>query len=113
MADYHSLLMRAVANLPSAATPATRQAIYGRARKDLLEQLRSLRPPLPESDIGREESALDAAIAQIEAGFGPQEEGAPSVAPSSAEGSESPQSAGKTTAAVTPPSPKPATPNAP
>ena len=74
MADYHSLLMRAVANLPSAATPATRQAIYGRARKALLEQLRSLRPPLPESDIGREERALDAAIAQIEARFGPQEE---------------------------------------
>ena len=56
MADYHSLLMRAVANLPSAGTPATRQAIYGRARKALLEQLRSLRPPLPESDIGREET---------------------------------------------------------
>ena len=51
MADYHSLLMRAVGNLPSAGTPATRQAIYSRARKALLEQLRSLRPPLPESDI--------------------------------------------------------------
>ena len=55
MADYHSLLMRAVANLPNAGTPATRGAIYGRARKALLEQLRSLRPPLPESDITREE----------------------------------------------------------
>ncbi len=73
MADYHSLLMRAVANLPNAGAPATRKAIYGRARKALLEQLRSLRPPLPESDIGREESALDAAIAQIEARFGSPE----------------------------------------
>ena len=71
MADYHSLLMRAVANLPSAGTPATREAIYDRARKALLEQLRSLRPPLPESDIAREANALDAAIAQIEAKYGP------------------------------------------
>ncbi len=113
MADYHSLLTRAVANLPSAGTPATRQAIYGRARKALLEQLRSLRPPLPESDIGREESALDAAIAQIEARFGPQEEGAPSVAPSPAAGPPSPPSASKTTADALSPSPKPASPNAP
>ena len=113
MADYHSLLMRAVGNLPSAGTPATRQAIYSRARKALLEQLRSLRPPLPESDIAREETALDAAIAQIEADFAPQEEGAPSVAPSPAAESSSPQSAGKTTTAAGSPSPKPATPNAP
>ena len=66
MADYHSLLMRAVANLPKSGTPATRGAIYERARKALLEQLRGLRPPLPESDITREETALDAAIAEIE-----------------------------------------------
>ena len=70
MADYHSLLTRAVANLPSGGTPATREAIYVRARKALIEQLRSLRPPLPESDIAREANALDAAIAQIEARFG-------------------------------------------
>ena len=50
MADYHSLLMRAVANLPNSGTPATRGAIYERARKALLDQLRSLRPPLPESE---------------------------------------------------------------
>jgi hypothetical protein len=73
MADYHSLLMRAVANLPNAGTPASRGAIYERARKALLEQLRSLRPPLPESDITREETALDAAIAEIEERYGPQE----------------------------------------
>ena len=75
MADYHSLLMRAVANLPSAATPATRQAIYGRARKALLEQLRSLRPPLPESDIGREERALDAATPKSRRGSGRKKNG--------------------------------------
>jgi hypothetical protein len=91
MADYHSLLMRAVANLPNAGTPASRGAIYERARKALLEQLRSLRPPLPESDITREETALDAAIAEIEERYGPQEsplafpdEPAPTLNPSPA-----------------------------
>ena len=77
MADYHSLLTRAVANLPSGGTPATREAIYVRARKALIEQLRSLRPPLPESDIAREENALDAAIAKIEANFTPQQAARP------------------------------------
>jgi hypothetical protein len=70
MADYQSLLTRAVANLPSGSSAATRQAIYDRARKALLTQLRTLRPPLPESDITREENALNQAIAQVEAKFG-------------------------------------------
>ena len=81
MADYHSLLMRAVANLPNAGTSATRGAIYERARKALVEQLRSLRPPLPESDITREESALDAAIAAIEERYGPQDPAPPLASP--------------------------------
>ena len=50
MADYQSLLTRAVANLPPTSAPAARAAIYERARKALVTQLRSLRPPLPESD---------------------------------------------------------------
>jgi hypothetical protein len=70
MADYQSLLTRAVANLPDMSSAATRQAIYDRARKALLTQLRTLRPPLPESDIAREEKALDQAIALVEAKFG-------------------------------------------
>ncbi|MGB3580203.1 MAG: hypothetical protein WBA40_03660, partial [Roseiarcus sp.] len=111
MADYHSLLTRAVANLPNGGTPATREAIYVRARKALIEQLRSLRPPLPESDIAREANALDAAIAQIEARYG-----SPYVAPSSAPSlpaapSTSPPS-GKPGASP-PPSPKPGAPTAP
>jgi hypothetical protein len=84
MADYHSLLSRAVANLPNAGTPATRGAIYGRARKALLEQLRSLRPPLPESDIAREEKALDAAIAEIEGRYGSEDGAQPSASPGAA-----------------------------
>ncbi len=103
MADYHSLLTRAVANLPSGGTPATREAIYVRARKALIEQLRSLRPPLPESDIAREANALDAAIAQIEARYGPQP-AAPSSTP--------PPPGGKPGAAPSPSS-KPAAPTAP
>ena len=59
MADYQSLLTRAVANLPSSSPAAARQAIYDRARKALVTQLRTLRPPLPESDITREENALE------------------------------------------------------
>jgi hypothetical protein len=112
MADYHSLLMRAVANLPSAGTPATREAIYVRARKALIEQLRSLRPPLPESDIAREANALDAAIAQIEAKYGPQYAAASSTPVPPAASSPSP-SGGKPGAAAPPPSPKPAAPPQP
>ena len=37
MADYQSLLTRAVANLPPSSTPAARQAIYDRARKALVD----------------------------------------------------------------------------
>ena len=69
MADYQSLLTRAVANLPNASAAAARQAIYDRARTALVNQLRSLHPPLPDSDIEREERALDKAIAQVELQF--------------------------------------------
>ena len=102
MADYHSLLMRAVANLPNSGTPATRGAIYERARKALLEQLRSLRPPLPESDITREETALDAAIAEIEDRYGPQDPAPPLASPP-----PTPPVAGKPVAAPRPAPPPP------
>ena len=102
MADYHSLLMRAVANLPNAGTPASRGAIYERARKALLEQLRSLRPPLPEGDITREETALDAAIAEIEERYGPQDPAPPLASPPTIA-----PIAGKPVAAPRPASPPP------
>src|SRR5271154_6848089 len=108
MADYHSLLTRAVANLPSGGTPATREAIYVRARKALIEQLRSLRPPLPESDIAREANALDAAIAQIEARYGSQY-----VAPSSASTPPAAPSTSPPGGSRAGASPKPAPPTAP
>jgi len=66
MADYYSLLSRAVTNLPKSSPASTRKAIYDRARKALTNQLRSLKPQLPESDIAREERALDDAVARLE-----------------------------------------------
>ena len=65
MADYYSLLARAVGNLPQ-STPETRRAIYERARAALLGQLRGLVPPPPDADIARESAALDGAVARLE-----------------------------------------------
>ena len=65
MADYYPLLSKAVFGLKT-STPETRGAIYERARKALLNQLRNLQPPAPEAAIEREARALDEAIARIE-----------------------------------------------
>jgi hypothetical protein len=103
MADYQSLLNRAVDNLPNAGVAAARQAIYDRARAALVTQLRSLRPPLPDSDIEREERALDKAIAQVEQQF-EATDALPEAATET--GSASPQPSAPNRAAV-PPAPKP------
>ena len=65
MADYHSLIARAVAALPQ-STPDTRQAVYERARKALFNQLRGIQPPVAEADIAAEGRALEDAIQQVE-----------------------------------------------
>lgn len=65
MADYYPLLAKAVAGLPD-STEETRRAIYERARKALLGQLRKIEPPIAEGDIARENSALDESIARLE-----------------------------------------------
>ncbi len=65
MADYHSLIARAVAALPQ-STPDARQAVYERARKALYNQLRGIQPPVAEDDIAAEGRALDEAIARVE-----------------------------------------------
>ena len=109
MADYQSLLTRAVANLPSTSTAATRQAIYDRARKALLTQLRTLRPPLPESDIEREEKALDRAIATVEAKFGSQD----AVAAEPVSGAPRPAAQASAPAPRAAGAPKPASPSSP
>jgi hypothetical protein len=74
MADYYSLISRAISALPQ-QRPDTRQAVYGRARKALQSQLRSIQPPVPEADIAAEGRALEEAIARLElelASKGPQ-----------------------------------------
>src|SRR5580698_11485864 len=72
MADYYPLLAKALANLPNRSAPASRRAIYERARKALIGQLRSIQPPMPEGDIANEDAALDQAIARLEAEYGAQ-----------------------------------------
>ncbi|WP_374548043.1 hypothetical protein [Rhodoblastus sp.] len=65
MADYYPLLAKAISGLKN-ATPETRTAIYDRARKALLGQLRAMQPPAPEAAIEREAKALEEAIARLE-----------------------------------------------
>ena len=84
MAEYYPLLAKAVASLPD-PTPEARQAIYDRARRALLGQLRNLQPPVPEADVERESASLDQAVAKLEAEFGGQ--------PSAAQTEEPPASA--------------------
>jgi hypothetical protein len=68
MAEYYPLLAKAVSGLPD-STPAMRHAVYERARKALLGQLRALQPPVPEADIDKESQALDVAVARLEAEY--------------------------------------------
>ncbi|MGJ0509683.1 MAG: hypothetical protein ACR652_21670 [Methylocystis sp.] len=65
MADYYSLISRAISALPG-QTPDTRQGVYERARKALVNQLRSIQPPVAEADIAAESRALEEAIARLE-----------------------------------------------
>jgi hypothetical protein len=65
MADYYSLLARAVGALPQSG-PEARYVVYERARKALFNQLRSIQPAVAEADIAAEGRALDEAIARIE-----------------------------------------------
>ena len=65
MADYYQLIARAVNTLPN-NSPETRDAIYERARRALVKQLRVLEPPVSEEDIERETKSLEEAIAQLE-----------------------------------------------
>lgn len=65
MADYYSLLSRAIAALPQSA-PDSRQTVYERARKALFNQLRNIQPPVADADIAAEGRALDEAIARLE-----------------------------------------------
>jgi hypothetical protein len=65
MADYYPLISRAVAGLEK-NTGEGRRALYERARKALVDQLRGVDPPLSETDITRERLALEESIRKVE-----------------------------------------------
>jgi hypothetical protein len=64
-ADYYPLIFQAVSRLDS-NTAETRGRIYDRARAAMLVQLRGSIPSLTESDIGREQLALEESIKKAE-----------------------------------------------
>jgi hypothetical protein len=63
MADYYSLLARAVSRLPS-NTDEARRAIYERARTALRESSRTLE--ISEAELANAQAALEAAIRRVE-----------------------------------------------
>ena len=66
MADYYPLIARAIAGLDPSAPGESRRALYERARAALIAQLRSVQPPLSESEITRERLALEEAVRKVE-----------------------------------------------
>src|ERR1700716_1588321 len=66
MADYYPLIARAIAGLDPSAPGESRRALYERARAALIAQLRSVDPPLSESEITRERLSLEEAVRQVE-----------------------------------------------
>ena len=66
MANYYPLIAKAVAGLEN-NTGESRRILYERARNALMTQLRSVTPPLSESDITRERLALEEGIRKVEA----------------------------------------------
>jgi len=68
MADYYPLIARAVGTL-NPNTPEQRRALYDRARRTLVDQLRINDPTLTQTDVKAESAALDAAIQRVERDF--------------------------------------------
>src|SRR6202040_1704072 len=66
MADYYPLIARAIAGLDPSAPGESRRALYERARAALVAQLRSVEPPLSESEVTRERLSLEEAVRKIE-----------------------------------------------
>src|SRR5207253_2042908 len=66
MADYYPLIARAISGLDPSAPGESRRALYERARSALIAQLRSVQPPLSESEITRERLSLEEAVRKVE-----------------------------------------------
>ena len=67
MADYYSVLARAVLNLETADNPAARKELYERARRFVVAEFRKQNPQISAQAIRREQAALEAAVRRIEA----------------------------------------------
>ncbi len=68
MSDYYYVIGRAVSGL-LINTDEARRAIYDRARTALQERLRTLDPPISETELANEQAALEAAIRNVETKF--------------------------------------------
>src|ERR1700704_3513977 len=66
MAVYYPLIARAISGLAPSAPGESRRALYERARSALIAQLRSVQPPLSESEITRERLSLEEAVRKVE-----------------------------------------------
>src|ERR1700750_1236885 len=62
MADFYPLIARAIFCLAPSDPGESRRALYERARSALIAQLRSVQPPLSESEITRERLSLEEAV---------------------------------------------------
>src|SRR5258708_2416284 len=69
MADYYSMLARAIRGLDP-NTPAARRRLSWRARSALVSEMQNAEPPIPRSEIMIAQTALDTAIEQVEADAG-------------------------------------------
>jgi len=86
MVDYFPVLNRAVGALDP-STPETRSGVYDRARRALIDGLRSSDPALSDTDLRTQSAALEGAIRQVELQYevealrGARPPGAPSRVP--------------------------------
>lgn len=71
MADYYSVLARAVVNLET-EDGAAREELYERARSIIIAELRKQNPKISALTITREQAALEAAIRKLEAELQPR-----------------------------------------
>lgn len=70
MADYYSVLARAIVNLET-RDPAAREELYERARSIIVAELRGQNPKISALTITREQAALEAAVRRLEAELQP------------------------------------------
>jgi hypothetical protein len=65
MADYYSVISRAVSHLASRTDEAARHVVYERART-ILRGLRTQDPSISEADLATEQLALERVIRRVE-----------------------------------------------